>query len=160
MVAAIGEPFLLSHYDSHRKDSSTSPRQAVYVTHERSSGSKAKDGCVTITVQGDGVHIFDVTSFQFLRMHKYKPLNSTQLSHLHVAGSYTLGPSTTYAGPSVSRIITENGARLRRIYAVIEESPGVRNEHHGRTIWMWDDTQTSESSGVAHEKKSSITVRR
>lgn len=109
------------------------------MTHERSSSSKAKDGCATITVHGDGVHVFD-------------------LSHLHVAGSYTLGPSTTFAGPSVSRIITENGARLRRIYAVIEESPGVRNEDHGRTIWMWDDKQTSESTGVAQEKKSSITV--
>ena len=54
----------------------------------------------------------------------------------------------------------ENGARLRRIYAVVEESPGVRNEDHGRTIWMWDDKQMSESSGVAQEKKSSIIVRR
>lgn len=70
MVAAIGEPFLLSHYDSHQRDSSTSPRQAVYVSHERSSGSKANDGCATITVHGDGVHVFDVRSSQFLRMHK------------------------------------------------------------------------------------------
>src|SRR6266699_6001456 len=70
MVAAIGEPFLLSNYDGHRRDSSTSPRQTIYVAHERSSGSKAKDGCATITVHGDGVHVFDVRSSQFLCMHK------------------------------------------------------------------------------------------
>ena len=46
------------------------------------------------------------------------------------------------------------------MYAVIEESPGVGNEDRGRTIWMWDDKQTSESIGGAQEKKSSITVRR
>ncbi len=65
MVAAIGEPYLLSHYDSHLP---TAPHQSIYVTHERSSGSKAKDGCATITVHGDGVHVFDVRSSQFLCM--------------------------------------------------------------------------------------------
>lgn len=106
------------------------------------------------------MHVFDVRTSRPLHMHEYKHPNSAQLSHLHVVGSYTLGPSTTFAGPSVSRTITENGARSRRVYAVIEESLGMRNEDHGRTIWMWDEKQTPESSGVAQEKKSSITVRR
>lgn len=66
MVATIGEPFLLTHYDNHRRDSFTVPHQSVYVTHERSSGSKAKEGCATITVHGDGVHVFDVSSSQSL----------------------------------------------------------------------------------------------
>ena len=66
MATNIGEPFLLSHYDNHRRDSFTVP----YVTHEQSSGSKVKEGCATITVHGDGVHVFDVRSFQkFLCMY-------------------------------------------------------------------------------------------
>jgi len=37
--------------------------QNVYATHERSSGSRAKEGCATVTVHGDGVHVFDVRFF-------------------------------------------------------------------------------------------------
>ncbi|KAI9513303.1 hypothetical protein F5148DRAFT_1372599 [Russula earlei] len=138
MVAAIGEPFLLSNYENNLGDLPIASRRGVYVTHERSSGSarKAKDGLATVAVHGDGVHVIDV-------------------SDLHVVGSFTLGPSTTFACPSVSRMIEENGARSRRIYAAIEQSPGVRSEDAGRTIWMWDDKQTSER---AQGKKSSITV--
>lgn len=77
---------------------------------------------------------------------------------MHVASSYALGPSTMFAGPSVSRTTSENGTRSRRIYAAIERSPGVSNDDHGRTIWMWDDKQSSENSGGAQEKKSSIIV--
>lgn len=84
----------------------------------------------------------------------------SQVSDLHVVGSYTLGPSTTFAGPSVSCMIEENGARSRRIYAAIDQSPGVRNQDVGRTVWMWDDKQTSESNRGDQGKKSSITVRR
>ncbi|KAI0254799.1 hypothetical protein BJV78DRAFT_1183009 [Lactifluus subvellereus] len=138
MVAIIGDPFLLSNYDITLRDSPTaSPRQCLHVTHERSSGSKAKEGFATVTVHGDGVHIFNV-------------------SDLHIAGSYTLGPSTTFAGPSVSRIVGENETRFRRIYSTIEQSSGVRKEDHGRTVWMWDEAQAFESSGTAPEKKSSI----
>jgi hypothetical protein len=42
---------------------------------------------------------------------------------------------------------------------MIEESSGVRNEDQGRTVWMWDEAQTSESSGRAQEKRSSFIVR-
>ncbi|KAH9965838.1 hypothetical protein BC827DRAFT_1264927 [Russula dissimulans] len=139
MVAAIGEPFLLSNYDNHLRDSTVAPHKGIFVTHERSTVSKAKEGIATVTVHGDGVHVLDV-------------------SDLHVVGSYTLGPSTTFAGPSVSRIVAENGARSRRIYAAIDQSPGVRNQDTGQTVWMWDDKQTSGSNGGGQGKKSSITV--
>jgi hypothetical protein len=43
---------------------------------------------------------------------------------------------------------------------MIEESSGVRKEDRGRTVWIWDEAQTSESSGRAQEKRSSIIVRR
>jgi hypothetical protein len=70
MFAAIGEPFLLSNYDTPRRDSSTaSPRQSIYVTHEQSSGSKAKEGFATVTVHGDGVHVLNVKSSRLLSTH-------------------------------------------------------------------------------------------
>jgi hypothetical protein len=42
---------------------------------------------------------------------------------------------------------------------MIGESSGVRHEDRGRSVWMWDEAQTSESSGRVHEKRSSIIVR-
>lgn len=42
---------------------------------------------------------------------------------------------------------------------MIGESSGVRPEDHGRTIWMWDEAQTSKSSRRVHEKRSSVIVR-
>ncbi|KAI9447943.1 hypothetical protein H4582DRAFT_42547 [Lactarius indigo] len=140
MSIAIGEPFLLSSYDTPWRELSGSPsHHGIYVTHEPASGTKAKsrEGLATVTVQGDGVHVLDI-------------------SDSHVAGSYALGPSTTFAGPSVSRIITSNGTRFRRIYAAVEQSSGVRTEDHGRVIWSWDES--SEGDGGAKEKKSSITA--
>ncbi|KAH9002207.1 hypothetical protein EDB86DRAFT_2898629 [Lactarius hatsudake] len=140
MSIAIGEPFLLSSYDIPWRELSGSPsHHGIYVTHEPATGTKAKsrEGFVTVTVQGDGVHVLNI-------------------SDSHVAGSYALGPSTTFAGPSVSRIITENGTRFRRIYAAVEQSSGVRTEDHGRVIWSWDEA--SERDERAKEKKSSITA--
>ncbi|KAH9060923.1 hypothetical protein EDB87DRAFT_1808093 [Lactarius vividus] len=139
MSIAIGEPFLLSSYDIPCRELSGSPsHHGIYVTHEPATSTKAKsrEGFVTVTVQGDGVHVIDI-------------------SDSHVAGSYALGPSTTFAGPSVSRIITENETRFRRIYASVEQSSGVRTEDHGRVIWSWDEA--SERDGRA-KKKSSITA--
>ncbi|KAH8988476.1 hypothetical protein EDB92DRAFT_1800580 [Lactarius akahatsu] len=140
MSIAIGEPSLLSSYDIPWRGLSGSPlHHGIYVAHEPATGTKAKsrEGFVTVTVQGDGVHILD-------------------MSDSHVAGSYALGPSTTFAGPSVSRIMTENGTRFRRIYAAVEQSSGVRTEDHGRVIWSWDEV--SERDGRAKEKKSSVTA--
>jgi hypothetical protein len=82
-----------------------------------------------------------------------------QLSDLHISGSYTLGPATIFTCPSASRIVAENGTRSRRVYSVIEQSPGVKSEDHGRTVWMWDDKQSYEVNVGGQEKRSSITVR-
>lgn len=60
MVASIGETLLLSSYDNYRRGSPTAPLQSVYISHERLNGSKAKEGFATVTVHGDGVHVYDV----------------------------------------------------------------------------------------------------
>ena len=65
MDATIGEPFLLSSYSiSQRLPKSAASGKArqtpsnVYATHD--SGSRSSDGYVTVTAQGDGVHVIDV----------------------------------------------------------------------------------------------------
>ncbi|KAI0307076.1 hypothetical protein B0F90DRAFT_1684935 [Multifurca ochricompacta] len=135
MGAAIGEPFLLSNYGT--SSSSASVHRNIFVTHERSNSSSKKEGFATVTVNGDGVHILNV-------------------SDLHITSSYTFGPSTTFAGPAVSCLLMDDGTKFRRVYAIIEQSPGVKTEDHGRTVWMWDETQTPDSNERAQEKKSSI----
>jgi hypothetical protein len=65
MDATIGEPFLLSSYTiSQRLQKAAASGKArqtpanVYATHENGSGSS--DGYVTVTAQGDGIHVLDV----------------------------------------------------------------------------------------------------
>jgi hypothetical protein len=62
MDATISEPFVLSSYSlSQRLPKSTAEAQTpsnVYATYDNGSGSS--DGYVTVTAQGDGVHVLDV----------------------------------------------------------------------------------------------------
>jgi hypothetical protein len=64
MDASIGEPFHLASYGvaqrlQKSKTKSQRPTASVFATHEKiASGSK--DGYVTVTSQGDGVHVLDV----------------------------------------------------------------------------------------------------
>ena len=71
MDASIGEPFLLASYAvAHRlQKSKATPKSqragaSVYATHEKTA-SGSSDGYVTVTVQGDGVHVLDVCSSCF-----------------------------------------------------------------------------------------------
>ncbi|KAH9179596.1 hypothetical protein EDB89DRAFT_1922170 [Lactarius sanguifluus] len=85
MSIAIGEPFLLSSYDIPWRESGSPSHHGIYVTHEPVTGTKkSREGFVTVTVQGDGVHVLDVMSYQTLTSR----------------GLMLLGPSTTFAGPS------------------------------------------------------------
>lgn len=66
MDASVGEPFLLANYGvaqrlkkSKAAGKTQPPGANVYATHEKiASGSS--DGYVTVTAQGDGVHVLDV----------------------------------------------------------------------------------------------------
>ncbi|KAI0053667.1 hypothetical protein FA95DRAFT_1481422 [Auriscalpium vulgare] len=137
MAASISEPFALSSYDvskrfAYGKYAENKPA-SLFVTHDHGGG--AKEGYATVAVPGDGVHVLDI-------------------SDLHLASSYALGPSTSFSCPAVSRSGTEDGVSVRKTYAVVALSPEVPEEESGRTIWVWTDT--TPESGSVQEKKSVV----
>lgn len=73
MSASISDPFLLSSYalsarhSRHASSSSSQQLAHVLATHKHGSGSDKTDGMVTIAVQGDGVHVLDVSSQDVLQ---------------------------------------------------------------------------------------------
>ncbi|KAL1670671.1 hypothetical protein GGF50DRAFT_109105 [Schizophyllum commune] len=115
MDASIGDPFVLATYASQQKPSKGKQRQAlprVYATYT----SGPRDGYVTATAQGDGIHTLDV-------------------SEIHPVTSHTFGPSTLFAGPSVARCAGSTCST----YAVVAASSDISADEGGRTIWKWDD---------------------
>ncbi|KAF7294700.1 hypothetical protein MIND_01007200 [Mycena indigotica] len=117
----VGEPFHLASYPISRHKKSPK-RQHLFATHEK----VASEGYVTTTVQGDGVHVLD-------------------LSTVHPVISHTLGPSTSFSCPSIS--VVESQQNVCRTYAVIASSADVELDACGRTIWVWkEDTSSTEPS--------------
>lgn len=63
-MSTIGEPFLLSSYGLSKslpKGTGDLNRGSSYVTATFADGTKSADGYATITAQGDGVHVLDVS---------------------------------------------------------------------------------------------------
>lgn len=64
MSAAINEPFLLSSYGLSKslpKGTGELNRGSTYVFSTHGNGLKSVDGYATVTAQGDGVHVLDVS---------------------------------------------------------------------------------------------------
>lgn len=79
-----------------------------------------------------------------------------QVSELHISNSYTLGPSTTFACPAVSRVVEENGIRVRKTYAAISSSSEVKKEAENRTLWLW--REPLEGSSTRADEKQAVVV--
>ncbi|KAF8191434.1 hypothetical protein K438DRAFT_1830503 [Mycena galopus ATCC 62051] len=138
MDANIGEPFHLAGYGvSQRLQKSKAKTQRpianIFATHEKiASGSR--DGYVTVTAQGDGVHVLD-------------------LSTLHPVISHTLGPSTSFSCPSVTLGVTEAEQNICATYSAIASSADLASDDSGRTIWMWRENLSSPVGDRASQKK-------
>ncbi|KAJ7043095.1 hypothetical protein C8F04DRAFT_1073671 [Mycena alexandri] len=144
MDANIGEPFHLASYgvaqrlNKSKAGKSPRPSANVFATHEKfASGSS--DGYVTVTAQGDGVHVLD-------------------LSTLHPVISHTLGPSTSFSCPSVTLNAQEGPRNIYTTYAVIASSADVSQEDCGRTIWKWRENLSSTAEDRASQKKKSAVM--
>ncbi|KDQ29589.1 hypothetical protein PLEOSDRAFT_1103600 [Pleurotus ostreatus PC15] len=137
---SISEPFVLASYGNSSatgssKDSGRN-KSAVYATsHAGSSGSS--DGLGTVTAQGDGVHIID-------------------LSNLNPVTSQTLGPSTLFSCPAVTQVVSEESKKSCTIYAAIQASSDLPQESSGRCIWIWEEDLMNSSGGS--RKKQEITL--
>ncbi|KAJ6582836.1 hypothetical protein B0H10DRAFT_897137 [Mycena sp. CBHHK59/15] len=139
MDASIGEPFLLASYavtQRLQKSMNTGESERVAnlcATHEKiASGSS--DGYVTVTAQGDGVHVLD-------------------LSTLHPVISHTLGPSTGFSCPSVTLGVLEGDQNIYSTYSAIASSSDVTQDDCGRTIWLWRENISSTIGDRASQKK-------
>ncbi|KAK0491504.1 hypothetical protein IW261DRAFT_1438088 [Armillaria novae-zelandiae] len=135
MESSIQEPFSLSTYATSKrlqKKSQKGSKSSVYASHTTTSTSS--DGYVTVTAQGDGVHILDVST-------------------MHPIVSHTLGPSTSFSCPSISHCSLDGAGPVYMTYAAIASSSDLPKEEENRTIWAWKD---DPSTNLAESKKTSF----
>ncbi|KAH7931149.1 hypothetical protein BV22DRAFT_1052884 [Leucogyrophana mollusca] len=104
---------------------------AVYAVHDEKS-----NGHVTVTTQGEGIHILN-------------------LSTLHSVASHAFGPLTLFSGPAISRYATENGTEVCTTYAIVNSSPEISKENRDRTIWMMKQNLSMRGTSNG-EKRSSV----
>ncbi|KAI0322531.1 hypothetical protein OF83DRAFT_1093764 [Amylostereum chailletii] len=143
MSAAIHDPFLLGTYDVSAKFATAATDKhgrnpALFLTHHPASAGQ--EGYATVAVPGDGVHILDV-------------------SDVHLASSYALGPSTSFACPAVARIAVEEGVSVRKTYVAVSAAPEVKKENAGREVWVWTEPVAGLSSARAQDKKTVVLPR-
>ncbi|KAL6309768.1 hypothetical protein BKA93DRAFT_850203 [Sparassis latifolia] len=137
MSATISDAFLLSSFSSRpRSTSGQSSSRHVQLTHNFSGKT---DGLVAVAVQGDGVHVLD-------------------LSTLHPTISHTLGPSTTFSCPPVTRTRSDNGVKVFTTLVAVHSSPDVLPEDRERTVWMWEETLSGGAVSAKAQKKKKSAV--
>ncbi|KAF8316976.1 uncharacterized protein EI90DRAFT_3085539 [Cantharellus anzutake] len=132
----LGEPLALSTF------ALPSASKAGYSSHVLGSYTNVprnEDGWLTLTCQGDGVHIVDLSTNRRF-------------------ASFTLGPSTTFACPSITTVVEDQGMLSRTTYAVVETSPNIDSDGRGRTIWMWQETHSGKSPNLSAPKRIDATV--
>ncbi|KAF9644503.1 hypothetical protein BDM02DRAFT_3190540 [Thelephora ganbajun] len=120
MTSSVNDPFLLASYSISRrllnpkssKNPDANPSSNIHITYTDSKS----DGYATATVQGDGIHLLDISS-------------------LHPVLSHTLGPSTTFTCPAVSNILDIDGKKYCDIYIAVTDAPDVPAEDAGCVVW-------------------------
>ncbi|KZT42935.1 hypothetical protein SISSUDRAFT_1125184 [Sistotremastrum suecicum HHB10207 ss-3] len=127
---SIGEPYVLASYSLPTRNTS---QPYIYASHEPDNDG---EGAVTLAVQGDGLHVID-------------------LSSLHPQSSKTLGPSTFFSTNAVSRIETsEDGQQVHAIYCVLESSADQAESENGRVICRWDrDVKGGDNMGSSQTQR-------
>ena len=67
----IGDPYLLAAYSlpppsKKSLGKSVAPDERPFILSSHSTGSKHEDGLLTVAVQGDGIHVLDVSLLLYL----------------------------------------------------------------------------------------------
>ncbi|KIJ37339.1 hypothetical protein M422DRAFT_259996 [Sphaerobolus stellatus SS14] len=83
MSVLLSEPYLLSSYATPSRSSDSGPSQKQYLTASSSSDSHGKK-YTTLAIEGDGVHL-------------------VELSNFHPISSRTLGPLASFASSAITR---------------------------------------------------------
>ncbi|KAJ7221708.1 hypothetical protein GGX14DRAFT_670888 [Mycena pura] len=140
MDASIDEPFHVATYSVSQRlrkskaNKDKPPVANVFASHDKFEPGSSS-GYITVTVQGDGVHILDFAT-------------------LHPVISHTLGPSTNFSSASVS--IFEAQENTCATYSGIASSADVAVEDCGRTLWMWRENLSSPGDRTSQKKKAAV----
>ncbi|KAI6127386.1 hypothetical protein EDD16DRAFT_1702467 [Pisolithus croceorrhizus] len=130
MSSSIGEPFQLYSTNTSAKKFSHNSRP-VYTTYNPKFRKH-----VTLTIQGDGIHVVD-------------------LENLHSVVSHSVGDHVSFSAPAFSRSIAEgDDTRFSVTYAVIKQAPEVVKANRERTIWIMKQTLTGLR--VAKDERKSV----
>ncbi|TCD63478.1 hypothetical protein EIP91_005360 [Steccherinum ochraceum] len=134
-MATIGDPFVLSSYSQSKRNAKAGPSglSNVFASNQYASSSSS-DGYATVAAQGDGVHVLD-------------------LSTLHPAISYTLGPQVHFSCPPATRTTTANESKICTTYAVIESASEVPEDARGKTVWRWRDDPAGNATPAEAQKR-------
>ncbi|KAH8118420.1 hypothetical protein DFH11DRAFT_1839063 [Phellopilus nigrolimitatus] len=139
MSATLGDPYLLATYalpskSAKAKGKSVAADEHPYVFASHSAVPKRDDGQVTLAIQGDGIHVYD-------------------LADLHPISSHTLGPSTSFASAPATVVAVEDEKSFRRTYVTIQCSQEAKAEDAGKIIWSWKE-EISRDIGSSQDKRS------
>ncbi|KLO08508.1 hypothetical protein SCHPADRAFT_1000874 [Schizopora paradoxa] len=133
MASTLGEPYTLASYslsDQKPKGKAGAYEGLTFASH--CSSSKNEDGLVTAAIQGDGVHVLNLTD-------------------MHPVSSHNLGPTTLFPTNPITVLCEEDGQTFRRTYAVMRRASGVKGEDAERTVWSWKE-KASENLAVSQER--------
>ncbi|KAF8314740.1 hypothetical protein DL93DRAFT_986057 [Clavulina sp. PMI_390] len=138
MESSISDPYHLATYSAPPGVLPSSPPVTTTFTSVPGEG----EGWVTATVQGDGIHIIELTSLQ-------------------PVASHTLGPSTFFSAPAVTVIVSTKdpgGAvvRKRKTYAAIAPNESS-SQLQSQELWSWEN-EISSTIAPSIPKKESMTV--
>ncbi|GJJ07329.1 hypothetical protein Clacol_001530 [Clathrus columnatus] len=128
-MSILGEPYLLSSY--------TPPLRSIFkkhAVHEVTCNEYDQKCLATVSVQGDGVHVLEISAM--------RPI----ISH-------TLGPDIRFTCPSILQV-HESGKSS--IYAITER-PDTNSEGSKYDLLKWTDSLSNNSMHL-HEQKSSLNV--
>ncbi|OCH94292.1 hypothetical protein OBBRIDRAFT_770017 [Obba rivulosa] len=152
MSASISDPFLLSSYalpsrarQSSAPSTSAGPSRSIFATHSHVREGDKSEGYVTVAVQGDGIHVLDVSSDH--------PCSRAFLANVHTAISHTLGPSTSFQCPPVTRNTLVDDVQTCTTYAAIAVAPDVPPEARSKTVWAWEDKLIGGVMSADSQKK-------
>ncbi|KAL0950072.1 hypothetical protein HGRIS_010076 [Hohenbuehelia grisea] len=141
MTSTIGEPFVLSNHslaqysEKSNKRGQEAPVENIYATFSKFHG----DEFVTVTAQRDGLHVLDIST------------TNPTISH-------TLGPSTVFACPAVTRFTVDGSRHLCTTLAAIQTSPDIEASEAGKIIWAWREDLSSTVHDPASRQRKSIAV--
>jgi hypothetical protein len=126
MTVSVGELFPLSTFAATKRKE----EEKSIFTSSVSSNSPG-NSVALFTVQGEGIHLFDVSTRFYCSVVNH--LTSSQAETIHPVFSISLGPSTSYACSAAARIIGD----VASIFVAIKSSPNVSPDLAGRVIWSW-----------------------